>query len=69
MRYNHVLFDLDGTLCDPGPGITDSVAFALEQMGIVEADAEVLRSPRDHPARLQRGTTHRARLRRVDAKL
>ncbi len=44
MRYNHVLFDLDGTLCDPGPGITDSVAFALEQIGIVEADAEVLRS-------------------------
>lgn len=43
MLYSHVLFDLDGTLCDPGPGITDSVAYALLQMGIVENDPKVLR--------------------------
>ena len=30
----HVLFDLDGTLTDPGEGITNSVAYALERYGI-----------------------------------
>lgn len=28
-----ILFDLDGTLTDPAPGITNSVIYALEQMG------------------------------------
>lgn len=43
MKYELVLFDLDGTLCDPGPGITDSVAYALAKMGITEADHDKLR--------------------------
>ncbi len=29
--YDTVLFDLDGTLTDPGIGITNSVAYALEK--------------------------------------
>jgi phosphoglycolate phosphatase len=33
-----VLFDLDGTLSDPRPGITGAVQHALTRMGIVEAD-------------------------------
>ena len=32
--YEVVLFDLDGTLTDPGVGITGSVAYALEKYGI-----------------------------------
>ncbi len=29
----HILFDLDGTLTDPKPGITRSIAYALEHYG------------------------------------
>ena len=32
--YDIILFDLDGTLTDPGEGITNSVAYALEKCGI-----------------------------------
>lgn len=32
--YQTVLFDLDGTITDPGQGITNSVAYALEKMGV-----------------------------------
>lgn len=32
--YDIVLFDLDGTLTDPGEGITNSVAYALDKFGI-----------------------------------
>lgn len=31
--YETILFDLDGTLTDPGLGITNSVMYALRQMG------------------------------------
>ena len=34
MKYNTVLFDLDGTLTDPKIGITRSFAYALERFGI-----------------------------------
>ena len=33
-NYGYALFDLDGTLTDPGEGITNSVAYALEKMNI-----------------------------------
>ncbi|MBR5286145.1 MAG: HAD family hydrolase [Clostridia bacterium] len=36
--YNYILFDLDGTLTDPGRGITNSVAYALNKFGIDVAD-------------------------------
>lgn len=32
--YQTFFFDLDGTLTDPGLGITNSVAYALEKLGI-----------------------------------
>ena len=32
--YKTILFDLDGTLTDPGLGITNSVAYALKKYGI-----------------------------------
>lgn len=32
--YNIILFDLDGTISDPGIGITNSVAYALEKFNI-----------------------------------
>ncbi len=34
MQFDTILFDLDGTLTDPAEGITNSVAYALEKMGI-----------------------------------
>lgn len=36
--YDYVLFDLDGTLTDPGLGITNSVAYALKRWNIEVAD-------------------------------
>jgi len=33
-KYDYILFDLDGTLTDPGEGITNSVAYVLEKYGI-----------------------------------
>ena len=36
--YSYLFFDLDGTLTDPGEGITNSVAYALEKFGISVAD-------------------------------
>lgn len=37
-----ILFDLDGTLTDPGEGITNSVMYALERCGIKTADRSAL---------------------------
>jgi len=34
MKYDYILFDLDGTLTDPGIGITNSVMYALKKYGI-----------------------------------
>ncbi|MDE5965955.1 MAG: HAD family hydrolase [Lachnospiraceae bacterium] len=36
--YHTILFDLDGTLTDPGPGITNSVSYALQKFGIRVTD-------------------------------
>lgn len=36
--YNTVLFDLDGTLTDPGLGITNSVMYALDKFNIKVED-------------------------------
>lgn len=41
-NYRIVLFDLDGTLTDPKIGITKSVQYALQKMGIFEPDLEKL---------------------------
>ncbi|MBQ8345503.1 MAG: HAD family hydrolase [Clostridia bacterium] len=42
--YDWIFFDLDGTLTDPGEGITNSVAHALEQEGVpVPPRAELYR--------------------------
>ena len=43
MRWNTVLFDLDGTVTDPKEGITCAVAYALRQQGII-ADPDTLTS-------------------------
>lgn len=40
--YQTVLFDLDGTLTDPGEGITNSVAYALKKYGIDVSDRKEL---------------------------
>ncbi len=32
--YKHIIFDLDGTLTDPGLGITNSIMYALKKFGI-----------------------------------
>ena len=38
MNKTHILFDLDGTLTDPGMGITNSVMHALTHFGITVTD-------------------------------
>lgn len=38
MSFESILFDLDGTLTESGPGITRSVQYALHRMGIEEQD-------------------------------
>jgi phosphoglycolate phosphatase len=40
--YDNLLFDLDGTLTDPKEGITKSVQFALDKMGIRVEDPDEL---------------------------
>lgn len=40
--YNTILFDLDGTLTDPGIGITNSVAYALSKWNIEAKDRSEL---------------------------
>lgn len=42
MRYDHLLFDLDGTLSDPKEGITRSVQYALKHFGIEVEDLDTL---------------------------
>ncbi len=41
---SYILFDLDGTLTDPGEGITNSVAYALRKFGIAVEDKKSLYS-------------------------
>lgn len=43
MRYDYVLFDLDGTLTESGPGIMKGVQRALHTFGIDETDETKLR--------------------------
>ena len=40
--YRTILFDLDGTLTDPGLGITNSFAYALEKLGLEVPDRKEL---------------------------
>lgn len=42
MKYEVILFDLDGTITDPGIGITNSVAYALEKFNIKVKEREEL---------------------------
>lgn len=43
MRKKYILLDLDGTITDSGEGITKSVQYALEKLGIEERDEAVLK--------------------------
>lgn len=40
--FQYILFDLDGTLTDPGEGITKSIAYSFEHFGIPFASLEDL---------------------------
>ncbi len=42
MRYEYIMFDLDGTLVDSGTGITNSVMYALKKYGIDVKDRSEL---------------------------
>lgn len=42
MKYNYLLFDLDGTLTDPEEGITKCVQYALADQGITVTDRKEL---------------------------
>ncbi len=40
--YNYIIFDLDGTLSESAEGITKSVQYMLEKLGIIEPDLKKL---------------------------
>ncbi len=40
-KYKHIIFDLDGTLTDPGLGITNSIMYALKKYGIEAERSEL----------------------------
>lgn len=42
MKYDVILFDLDGTVADSGLGVTNSVKYALEKFGIESGSREEL---------------------------
>lgn len=42
-KYEYVLFDLDGTLIDSGPGIMKSMAYALDKMGVQVDNPDILK--------------------------
>jgi phosphoglycolate phosphatase len=69
-RVEAVLFDLDGTLTDPGAGITRSLAFALEAVGrpaLDEAALHALIGPPLIDAFGEMGMDHDEATRAVDA--
>jgi phosphoglycolate phosphatase len=41
-QYQHILFDLDGTLTDPQEGIINSVQYALKRFGIQKENHELI---------------------------
>ena len=43
MNYEYILFDLDGTITESGPGITNSVYYAVTKMGYEVEDRSMLR--------------------------
>lgn len=43
MAFEHILFDLDGTLTNPYEGISKSVQYSLESFGITENNEETLK--------------------------
>lgn len=43
MNYQYILFDLDGTITESGPGIMNSVEYALTKMGYEVKDKKELR--------------------------
>ena len=43
MKYKYILFDLDGTITESGPGIVNSVEYALHKLGYEEKDRESLK--------------------------
>ena len=43
MKYRNILFDLDGTLTDSGPGIMKSCKYAFEQLGVPIPSPQELR--------------------------
>ena len=53
-EYKYILFDLDGTLSDPGEGIINSLKYALKQFGI-DGDPQVLKVHRSPTRRLLPG--------------
>lgn len=43
MRKKYILLDLDGTITDSSEGITKSVQYALEKMGVTESNQDILK--------------------------
>ena len=43
MKYGSILFDLDGTLTDPYPGIKNSIKYSLRKFNIIEEDDNKLK--------------------------
>ena len=43
MKYKYILFDLDGTITESGPGIMNSVEYALNKMNREVGERDTLK--------------------------
>ena len=47
MKYKYILFDLDGTITESGPGIMNSVEYALNKMNREVGERDTYRTAVD----------------------
>ena len=53
MKYKYILFDLDGTITESGPGIMNSVEYALNKMNREVGERDTLKKFIGPPLRNQ----------------
>lgn len=57
-KYKYVFWDLDGTIFNSFPGVSESVLYALKQFGLTETDPEIMRRYVGPPLRVTFGEVY-----------